>query len=126
MLAMYMLHVIRKPLQGKGLRKLTEKGLQNQISLLEGRCQKLNAKLIKKSTEIEYRLFSMRNKVAVEECMHHFSYFLDGFVTIDKDYKRLKQVNEEDDECFMNIDYWVCSFKHNWLQLAERNWKRNP
>lgn len=43
------------------------------------------------------------------------------FVTADKEYKRLKIKNEGDDECFENIDYWVCSFKHkiyNWLKEA--------
>ena len=65
----------------------------------------------------------MRNKVAVEECMNQFNDVLDVFVKPDKEYKMLKQVNEEDDEWFENIDYWVCSFKHkiyNWLREAGR------
>ena len=63
----------------------------------------------------------MKNKVAVEECMNQFNDVLDVFVTADKEYKRLKIKNEGDDECFENIDYWVCSFKHkiyNWLREA--------
>ena len=35
----------------------------------------------------------------------------------------LKQMNEEDDEWFDNIDYWVCWFKHNiynWPREAGR------
>ena len=63
----------------------------------------------------------MKNKVAVEECMNQFNDVLDVFVTADKEYKRLKIKNEGVDECFENIDYWVCSFKHkiyNWLREA--------
>lgn len=45
---------------GKVLRKRTEKGLQCQISLLEERRQNLNAKLIRKSIEIEDLVFSVR------------------------------------------------------------------
>ena len=108
--------------EGKKERKLTEKSLQYQISLLEERCQKLNAKLIRKSTEIEDLLFSMRNKVAVEDCMNQFDDVLDLFATADKKYKGLKQMNEGD-EWFKNTDYWVCSFKHkifNWLREAGR------
>ena len=63
----------------------------------------------------------MKNKVAVEECMNQFNDVLDVFVTADKEYKRLKIKNEGDDECFENIDYWICSFKHkiyNWLREA--------
>ena len=97
--------------KGKTERKLTEKGLQYQISLLEERRQKLNAKLIRKSTETEDLLFSMKNKVAVAECMNQFNDVLDVFVTADKEYKRLKQMNEEDDEWFENIYYWVCLFR---------------
>lgn len=44
---------------GKRMRKLTKKGLRYQISLL-------NAKLIRKSTENEDLLFSMRDKITVE------------------------------------------------------------
>ena len=105
--------------KGKREWKLTEKGVQYQISLLEEKCQKLNAKLIRKSTETVDLLFSMKNKAAGEECMNQFNDVLDAFVTADKEYKRLKQMNEEDDEWFENIDYWVCSFKHkiyNWLR----------
>ena len=107
----------------KRMKKLTENGLQYQISLLEERRQKLNTKLIRKSTEIEDLLLSMRNKVAVEAYMNQFNDVLDIFVKPDKEYKMLKQMNEEDDEWFENIDYWVCSFKHkiyNWLREAGR------
>ena len=108
--------------KGKRERKLTEKGFQYQISLLEERHQKLNAKLIRRSTETEDLLFFMKNQVAVEECMNQFNDVLDVFVTASKEYKRLKQMNEEDDEWFENIDYWLCSFKHkiyNWLKELE-------
>ena len=108
--------------KGKRERKLTEKGLQYQISLLEERCQKLNAKLIRRSTETEDLLFFMKNQVAVEEYTNQFNDVLDVFVTVSKEYKRLKQMNEEDDEWFENIDYWVCLFKHkiyNWLKELE-------
>ena len=96
--------------KGKTERKLTEKGLQYQISLSEERRQKLNAKLIRKSTETEDLLFSMKNKVAVAECMNQFNDVLDAFVTADKEYKRLKQMDEEDDEWFENIYYWCACF----------------
>lgn len=68
--------------------------------MLEERQQKLNPKLIRKSTEVDYLLFSIRNKVTVEECMNQSNDFYDVFVTADKEYKRLEHLNEEDDECF--------------------------
>ena len=68
--------------------------------MLEERHQNLNAKLIRTSTEVDYLLFSMRNKVTVEEFMNQSNDFYDVFVTADKEYKRLEQLNEEDDECF--------------------------
>ena len=68
--------------------------------MLEERHQNLNAKLIRKSTEVDYLLFSMRNKVIVEEFMNQSNAFYDVFVTVDKEYKRLEQLNEEDVECF--------------------------
>ena len=70
--------------KGKRERKLTEKGLQYQISLLKERRQKLNAKLIRRSTETEDLLFFMKNQVAVEECTNQFNDVLDVFVTASK------------------------------------------
>lgn len=53
---------------GKRVTELNEKDMQFQISLLEERQQKLNAKVIKKSSEIEDHLFLVKKKmVAVEE-----------------------------------------------------------
>ena len=83
---------------GKRMRKLTKKGLRYQISLL-------NAKLIRKSTENEDLLFSMREKITVEEWINQFHKVVDLFVAADKEYKKRKQVNEEDDEWFKNFDY---------------------
>ena len=104
-------------------RKLTEKCLQYQIFLLEERYQKLNAKWIRKSTEIKDLLLYERKKVAVEECINQFIDVFDVFAAADKEYKKLKQMNVEDDQWLENIDYWVCSFKHriyNWLTEAGR------
>lgn len=83
---------------GKRMRKLTKKGLRYQISLL-------NAKLIRKSTENEDLLFSMRDKITVEEWINQFNKVVDLFVAADKEYKKRKQVNERDDEWFKNFDY---------------------
>lgn len=52
---------------GKRVTELNEKDMQFQISLLEERQQKLNAKVIKKSSEIEDHLFLVKKMVAVEE-----------------------------------------------------------
>lgn len=81
---------------GKRMRKLTKKGLRYQISLL-------NAKLIRKSTENEDLLFSMRDKI--EEWINQFNKVVDLFVAADKEHKKRKQVNEGDDEWFKNFDY---------------------
>ena len=83
---------------GKRMRKLTKKGLRYQISLL-------NEKLIRKSTENEDLLFSMRDKITVEEWINQFNKVVDLFVAADKEYKKGKQVNEGDDESFKNFDY---------------------
>ena len=64
---------------GKRMRKLTKKGLRYQISLL-------NAKLIRKSTENEDLLFSMRDKI--EEWINQFNKVADLFVAADKEYKK--------------------------------------
>lgn len=66
---------------GKRMRKLTKKGLRYQISLL-------NAKLIKKSTENEDLLFSMRDKITVEEWINQFKKVVDLFIAADKEYKK--------------------------------------
>ena len=47
---------------GKRVTELNEKDMQFQISLLEERQQKLNAKVIKKSSEIEDHLFLAKKK----------------------------------------------------------------
>ena len=65
----------------KRMRKLTKKGLRYQISLL-------NAKLIRKSTENEDLLFSIRDKITVEEWINQFSKVVDLFVAADKEYKK--------------------------------------
>lgn len=83
---------------GKRMRKLTKKGLRHQISLL-------NAKLIRKSTENEDLLFSMRDKITVEEWINQFNKVVDLFVAADKEHKKRKQVNEGDNEWFKNFDY---------------------
>lgn len=64
---------------GKRMRKLTKKGLRYQISLL-------NAKVIRKSTENEDLLFSMRDKI--EEWINQFNKVADLFVAADKEYKK--------------------------------------
>ena len=64
---------------GKRMRKLTKKGLRYQISLL-------NAKLIRKSTENEDLLFSMRDKI--EEWINQFNKVADLLVAADKEYKK--------------------------------------
>lgn len=64
MLAMYKQQLIRKPLEGKGWGNSLKR-----VCSIRFLCWK-NAKLIRKSTEVENLLFSARNKVAVEECMN--------------------------------------------------------
>ena len=92
---MCILQLIGKPLRKTG-EKTHWKRFAVSIYFFEERWQKLNAKLVRKSTEIEDLLLSMKNKAPVEECMNQFSDVLDALVAVGIEYKRLKLVDEDD------------------------------
>lgn len=58
--------------------------MQYQISLLEENRLRLNKKLIRKSTEIDDLLSSVRNK-EVEKCLDQFNDVICKFIAVDKE-----------------------------------------
>lgn len=58
--------------------------MQYQISLLEENRLRLNKKLIRKSTEIDDLLSSVRNK-EVEKCLDQFNDVICMFIAVDKE-----------------------------------------
>ena len=58
--------------------------MQYQISLLEENRLRLNKKLIRKSTEIDDLLSSVRNK-EVQKCLDQFNDVICMFIAVDKE-----------------------------------------
>ena len=105
------------------MRKHTQKGLEYQILVSEGKRQKLKSKLEQKSKEIDDLLYSTKNQITVEESMVQFNDIFKMFDSAQNQYLQLRDEEDGADTWFEDIDNWVFEYKHkiyNWLREAGR------
>ena len=111
-------------LEGKTKRqvKLTEKGKDYKMSLLEKERSKLVSRLIRKSSEIDDLIYTFQNGIAVKDELQQLN---DKFKTLIEIHEELENIDEQyTDELWLeDIDQKVFSFKHrvhSWLREAEK------
>ena len=102
---------------------MTEKGKSFRLSTLKGRREKINARLQKKSSAVEYLFFSTRNLVAVEEQLAQFNDLFKMLLGIHEEYNALLEDGERaiGDDWFNDLDNRACTFKRktlNWVNNA--------
>ena len=98
-------------LDGKRNRKMTEKGRQYQLAVLEKRRAKLVARTIRKSSEIDDLMYSYQTSITVKEELAQLNDISRMLVEM---HEGQEEINEEyDDEIwFVNMDQKIFSFKH--------------
>ena len=109
--------------RGKIVKKLTQKRLEYQISVLEEKRRKLKSKLERKSKEIDHLLYLTKNRITVEESMIQFNNVFKMFDSAENQYLQLRDKEDGADTYFEDIDNWVFEYKHkiySWLREAER------
>ena len=102
--------------------KLTEKGKEYKIALLEKRRSKLVSRVIRKSSEIDDLMYSFQNGIAIKEELQQLN---DMFKMLVEIHEELENIDDQYTEelWFEDIDQKVFSFKHkvhNWLREAEK------
>ena len=109
-------------LDGKRNHKITEKGTQHRLAVLEKRQAKLVARTIRKSNEIDDLMYSHQNSITVKEELVQLNNMLRILVEIHEEQEEIDE--EYDDEIwFHDMDQKIFSFKHkvhNWLK-EEKN-----
>ena len=96
-------------------RKLTEKGRAYRATLLKERREKINGRMMRKCSIIEYLLLSNKNRIAVEE---------EFLLNIHEEYSQVFIDDERagGDDWFDDLNNKVCTFKRkilNWLGSTE-------
>ena len=96
-------------------RKLTEKGRTYMATLLKERREKINGRMMRKCSIIEYLLLSNKNRIAVEE---------EFLLNIHEEYSQVLIDDERagGDDWFDDLNNKVCAFKRkilNWLGSTE-------
>ena len=105
-------------------RKLTEKGRTYRATLLKERREKINGKMMRKSSIIKDLLLSNKNRIAVEEELAKFNDLFKILLNIHEEYSQVLDDDERagEDDWFDDLYNKVCTFKrkiHNWLRSAE-------
>ena len=106
---------------GRRQRKMTKKGKEYQMSILESKRVKLATRLGRKSSEIEMLLYSYENSLTVREELTQLNYMFKLAVDIHKEMEMLDN-NYSDEIWFDDLDQRVFTFKHkvhNWLKESE-------
>ena len=109
-------------LGGKRNRKMTEKGRQYRLTVMEKRRAKLVARTIRKSSQNDDLMYSHQNSITVKEELTQLS---DMFRMLVEIHEEQEEIDEEyDDEIwFDDLDQKIFSFKHkvhNWLKKGEK------
>ena len=102
--------------------KLTEKGKEYKMALLEKRRSKLVSRVIRKSSKIDDLMYSFQNGIAVKEELQQLN---DMFKMLVELHEELENIDDQytDELWFEDIDQKVFSFKHkvhNWLREVEK------
>ena len=97
-------------IQGKRLRKLTEKGREYRLSTLENKRAKLVSRLLRKSSEIDDLMYSYQNSITVKEELAQLNYMFKMLVDIHEEFEQIGK-DYTDNIWFDNIDQKVFSFK---------------
>ena len=102
--------------------KLTEKGREYKMALLEKKRSKLVSRVIRKSSEIDDLMYSFQNGIAVKEELQKLNDMFEMLVEI---HEELENVDDHytDELWFEDIDQKVFSFKHkvhNWLREVKK------
>ena len=111
-------------IEGKAKRqvKLTEKGKEYKMALLEKRRSKLVSRVIRKSSEIDNLMYSFQKGVTVKEELQQLNDMFKMLVEIHEELENID--NQYTDELWLeDIDQKVFSFKHkvhNWLREVEK------
>ena len=103
-------------------RKLTEKSKAYRATLLKEKREKINGRMMRKSSIIENLLLSNKNRIAVE--LAQFNNLFKMLLNIHKEYSQVLDDDERagQDDWFDDLDNKVRTFKrkiHNWLRSAE-------
>ena len=113
---------------GKRKKKLTEKGVSFKLSTLLSKGNRMNFRLLRRSSVIQHLMYSAKNMVTVEEEIAQFDYIFKQLLLvhqgINQGYQSLLAEEEKptDEEWFEEVDERVFTFKHqvhNWLRDAE-------
>ena len=109
-------------LDGKRSRKMTERGRQYRLAVLEKRWAKLVARTIRNSSEIDDLIYSHQNSITVKEELTQLSDMFRMLVDI---HEKQEEIDEEYDDNirFDDLDQKVFFFKykaHNWLKEGEK------
>ena len=101
--------------------KLTEKGKEYKMALLEKRRSKLVSRVIRKSSEIDDLMYSFQNGIAVKEVLQQLN---DMFKMLVEIHEELQNTDDQyTEELWLeDIDQKVFFFKHkvpNWLREVE-------
>ena len=114
-------------IQGKRLRKLTEKGREYRLSTLENKRAKLVSRLLRKSSEIDDLMYSYQNSITVKEELAQLNSMFKMLVDIHEEFEQIEK-EHTDDIWFDDIDQKVFSFTHkvhNWLKEEKKEHKRD-
>ena len=114
-------------IQGKRLRKLTEKGREYRLSTLENKRAKLVSRLHRKSSEIDDLMYSYQNSITVKEELAQLNSMFKMLVDIHEEFEQIEK-EYTDDIWFDDIDQKVFSFTHkvhNWLKEEKKEHKRD-
>ena len=79
-------------------RKLTEKGRAYRAIFLKKKREKINKRMIRKCSIIEYLFFSNKNRVAVEEELAQFNELFKMLLCIHEEYSQVLDNTERADE----------------------------
>ena len=79
-------------------RKLTEKGRAYRAIFLKKKREKINKRMIRKCSIIEYLFFSNKNRVAVEEELAQFNDLFRVLLCIHEEYSQVLDDYESSDE----------------------------
>ena len=114
--------------RGQRTRKLTEKGMEYQASLMKEKVEKMTARLTRKYSAVEDLLYSSKNMLAVEEEMQQFNDLLKLLISLHGEYNGMLEgeVQMKNEEWFDRIDEEAFNFKRRvqaWLKSAEEDWQ---
>ena len=107
-------------------RKLTEKGREHRISILDKKKSSLVSRIIRKSSEMNDLLYTYQNATTVKEELAQLNDIYKLIVHISDEMTEI-DVNYSEELWFAKIEEKVFSFKHkihNWLRGGENSVKR--